>query len=115
MISIEKLRERDGNICHLCQKPVRQSASMNHPLAPSRDHITPTKHGGPNAATNLKLAHKACNSRRGDMPVEKFREVVLASGFAAEKKIPAWQLAMREEAEKRRARREQILRQMQGV
>ena len=113
MISIKKLRERDGNICHLCQKPVR--GFKDHPLAPTRDHITPVKHGGPNAATNLRLAHKACNSRRGDMPVEKFREVVLASGFAAEKKIPAWQVAMREEAEKRRARREVILRQIQGA
>lgn len=54
-----KLMLRDEAICWLCNKTVtRQQAS--------RDHVIPKSLGGPNHIGNYKLAHRDCNSSRGN-------------------------------------------------
>jgi len=73
MITIDKLGDRDGWSCHICGKPVPQRRFRRRSLrgqAPTRDHVIPQREGGPNAASNLRLAHKACNEARGHQPVE---------------------------------------------
>lgn len=54
-----KVGERDGWICHLCEKPVEVKQA-------SVDHLLPRSWGGSNAMRNLKLAHKSCNGERGN-------------------------------------------------
>jgi 5-methylcytosine-specific restriction protein A len=47
--------ERDRYICWICGQPGADTV----------DHILPAIHGGDWVETNLKPAHRACNSRRG--------------------------------------------------
>lgn len=45
-----------GGICWLCGLPG----------ADTRDHVRPISKGGTNDPSNLRPAHRACNSRRGN-------------------------------------------------
>jgi 5-methylcytosine-specific restriction endonuclease McrA len=66
-ISIEELYERDNGMCGICGKRVTRRQLLAG-LA-NRDHIVPASLGGTNHRTNLRLAHYACNIRRGnDLP-----------------------------------------------
>lgn len=57
--TLDEIYERDGRICHLCSKPVdRQQATM--------DHVIPVTKGGPHTRANVKLAHRGCNTRKGN-------------------------------------------------
>lgn len=46
---------RDG-VCHLCGQPG----------ADTLDHLVPLSKGGTNDPSNLRPAHRACNSRKGN-------------------------------------------------
>lgn len=50
--------ERDGGKCHICGKRVATKDM-------SLDHLVPVSKGGAHMATNLRLAHRVCNVRRG--------------------------------------------------
>lgn len=54
-----------GGRCHLCGRKV-------HPEDATRDHVIPRSLDGPDSEENIKLAHWACNSARGDLPVEEW-------------------------------------------
>lgn len=50
---------RDHGICQLCQEPCTlEDASI--------DHVIPLSKGGPHTYANITLAHKRCNSRKGN-------------------------------------------------
>jgi hypothetical protein len=53
-----------GPYCWLCNTRIRGEE-------PSLDHIVPRSKGGRNSIANLRLAHKRCNTARGngDVPV----------------------------------------------
>jgi len=53
---------RDRGRCHLCGERVRW-------LDASRDHVVPRSRGGATTWQNIRLAHRACNSVRGDLPL----------------------------------------------
>ena len=59
------LWERDLRVCHLCQEQVALDEA-------SRDHVIPKSARGSNAESNLRLAHKACNSFRMSHAVDAF-------------------------------------------
>lgn len=62
-----RFREQDGR-CHLCGEPmtlVRSGKSSGKRFA-SFDHEVPKSSGGTAHPSNLKLAHRACNSARND-------------------------------------------------
>ena len=65
-----KLYERDGWMCHLCDKPVDKEAHFNDDLAPSLDHLKPRSKGGSDEPSNLRTAHRVCNSTRRDDELE---------------------------------------------
>lgn len=50
--------DRDGGLCHICGKRVSARSF-------TLDHLVPIARGGPHIATNVRVAHKSCNSRRG--------------------------------------------------
>ena len=65
-----QLRKRDGDVCWLCGEPIdfslpRPADARLDPGAPTLDHVIPRWKGGSNKVSNLKLAHFACNNRRG--------------------------------------------------
>jgi HNH endonuclease len=66
----EKVFERDGYLCHYCEKQLtRFTATL--------DHVQPVSHGGDNSISNLVTACLHCNSRRGNRPV---MEAILRGG-----------------------------------
>lgn len=50
---------RDKGLCGLCGEPVEGSES-------TVDHIVPVSHGGPHTRANVQLAHRSCNSSKGN-------------------------------------------------
>ena len=53
--------------CWLCGEWVDQRLPHNNPKARSLDHVTPLARGGhPTNRANARLAHRDCNSERGD-------------------------------------------------
>ena len=74
-IDIKKLYVRDKGICHLCggicdfeDSCTREDgtfiAGNNYP---SIDHVIPLRMGGQHTWENVKLAHRLCNSQKGDL------------------------------------------------
>lgn len=69
MLEVKEIYKRDRKICHLCHRRVARNDA-------SRDHIRPRSLGGPDYATNLRLAHRLCNSRRGSLRVGEARRLL---------------------------------------
>lgn len=57
--------------CWLCGESVDMTLPRTADMGPTVDHVIPIYHGGWDVRMNVRLAHKACNVRRG-------RRVVLA-------------------------------------
>ena len=69
MARIDELAARDGWVCWLCEGEIDPEAPRSHPGAPTVDHVVPKSRGGRTEASNLRLAHRRCNGRRGnDLP-----------------------------------------------
>lgn len=58
-IGIAELAERDRDLCGICRKPVPATDR-------TIDHIVPLSRGGLHELANVQLAHRACNSGRGN-------------------------------------------------
>ena len=58
---IETLRKRDGFFCFICKKP------FAHDERPTIDHWIPRAAGGADEMHNYRLAHLACNTKKGDL------------------------------------------------
>lgn len=65
-LTIAQLGDRDGWRCHLCRRQVSKLLRSPHPRSASFDHLIPVSYGGTDAPENLRLAHRGCNSRRGN-------------------------------------------------
>lgn len=66
-VQILWLRDRDGNNCHICGKPM--TWDKGRPTSATRDHVKPKSRSSGDALTNFRLAHKLCNERRGNADV----------------------------------------------
>jgi len=67
---IQRLRDRDGNDCFYCRKPIGRELSI--------EHLVPKCHNGPEHISNLCLAHKNCNLRARNLSVVE--KVLLREG-----------------------------------
>lgn len=72
-ITLTAVIERDNGICYLCGKRVdetdyivRNEAVVCGNLYPSIDHVIPLSKGGKHSWGNVRLAHRVCNSVKGD-------------------------------------------------
>ena len=57
---------RDDETCQLCNGPVDMTLGHTDEWGPTLDHIVPRSRGGDHSDENLRLAHRWCNSVRGD-------------------------------------------------
>lgn len=58
---------RDGSRCALCDQPLdRRLKDPTDPQYVTFDHKLPASRGGTDEPSNLRLAHRACNERRGN-------------------------------------------------
>lgn len=63
---VAALRQRDGDDCYLCGLPIDFTiADFNDPMHYSRDHVVPRVLGGGKDAANTRLAHRQCNTEKG--------------------------------------------------
>lgn len=72
-ISLDVLFRRDSGVCHICGKQCdwkdytqTDTAFIAGNLYPSVDHVVPVSLGGADAWDNVMLAHRICNSIRGN-------------------------------------------------
>lgn len=72
-ISLDVLFRRDSGVCHICGKQCdwndytqTDTAFIAGNLYPSVDHIIPVSRGGADSWSNVMLAHRICNSVRGN-------------------------------------------------
>lgn len=68
----QKLYEQQAGKCHICgglMIPPGTIKGNQSRKSATFDHLLPLARGGTKAQSNLKLAHKACNSYRGDKPI----------------------------------------------
>jgi 5-methylcytosine-specific restriction endonuclease McrA len=62
-VTIAHLIARNGTKCHICG--IETDASVRA-LEPTIDHVIPIALGGAHVLANVKLAHRVCNSLKGD-------------------------------------------------
>lgn len=65
-VSREQLLELRGNRCHICTKLIDLTLSGLHPRGFTVDHIFPVSKGGTNDVSNLHVAHRSCNTAKGN-------------------------------------------------
>lgn len=58
-VSLDWLYKKYRGVCWICRKFCPRDKA-------SRDHLKPWSLGGTNDKSNLALAHKSCNSKRGN-------------------------------------------------
>lgn len=59
--------ERDNWTCQICTEPVDPLELKNSTWDATLDHVIPRRKGGTDDPNNLRLAHRWCNSVRGDL------------------------------------------------
>lgn len=75
----EAIYTRDNHICFYCGRIVRKLTAPESYLNPcldqrSVDHKTPPSKGGSNSYDNLITACRSCNSQKGELTLEEYRE-----------------------------------------
>ena len=58
---IRLLRERDGDHCVRCRRPVRFDLTEGHDQGAALEMVVPTAAGGSDDIGNLRLCHRRCN------------------------------------------------------
>ena len=67
-IDLEEIYIRDKGICNLCHKKVLTQTKISAEQA-TLDHIIPLSCGGSHTCANVVLAHRRCNSSKGNRVV----------------------------------------------
>ena len=95
-----RLVTRDGWTCWLCGEPIDPDAPEGSERAASIDHIVPLSLGGNQRLRNLRLAHRSCNSLRGNSSrgrrdAGSLRALLLALVAVLALAAPAWDVGKR--------------------
>ena len=65
------IAKRDKYKCHICRKRVNMDLDIQHNYSPTMDHLIPISLGGDHTYANIRLAHRICNSRKGNRAVNE--------------------------------------------
>jgi 5-methylcytosine-specific restriction endonuclease McrA len=71
-LTIADLGRRDGWSCHLCGDDIEAELPAAHRWGATLDHVVALAAGGLDVASNLRLAHRSCNSARGSRSVQDY-------------------------------------------
>lgn len=74
-ITLEKLIDRDGDRCAICGLPCFFSDDYLAALYPTIDHIIPISRGGGHIWSNVQVAHRICNSHKGNKVGKEWHNV----------------------------------------
>lgn len=69
-ITLPRLYDRDNGVCWICGGVCDYDADPNDNNYPSVDHVIPIACGGKDEWSNIRLAHRLCNSIKGANIVE---------------------------------------------
>jgi len=72
--------------CWFCEKRMNCDYGKNNPLQATIDHLTPLSRGGGNGQKNKVLACRRCNSLKGSLTEEEFREAMKLPSFQGKHK-----------------------------
>jgi 5-methylcytosine-specific restriction endonuclease McrA len=64
-VSLLRVAERDGWVCSLCGGVVKRTSDDTRETW-SMDHVVPLSKGGHHTYENVRLAHRGCNSAKGN-------------------------------------------------
>src|SRR5205823_8724083 len=67
---VAELRERDGDDCRRCRRPIRLDLPDGHDHAPLIEQIAPGAAAEPPPVDNLCLTHTRCNAAGADHTAE---------------------------------------------
>lgn len=62
---VAALRQRDGDNCSRCRRPLRFDLTPGHDLMPKVEEVIARSAGGSEALDNLVLTHVRCNAKHG--------------------------------------------------
>jgi 5-methylcytosine-specific restriction endonuclease McrA len=62
---------RDKYKCHICRKRVNMNLDCKDKYSATMDHLVPISLGGDHSYANIRLAHRICNSRKGNRAVNE--------------------------------------------
>ena len=82
------MRQRDGDECRRCRRPIRFDLTSGHDLGPKIEEVLPTDAEAPELA-NLCLTHRRCNAESADVTrevVERVKRKNEAELFAKSRK-----------------------------
>ena len=63
---LNALRQRDGDDCRRCRRPMRFDLPRGHDTGPSIEEVLPTPADGGQALDNLCLTHRRCTAEAAD-------------------------------------------------
>lgn len=64
-VDFVEIRQRDEDVCHICQKPIDAALLWPDPQSLTFDHVIPIARGGEHSMDNIKVAHARCNIKKG--------------------------------------------------
>lgn len=64
-IRLGRLYDRQQGLCLICGQWAYMGISGNNKKSPTIEHIVPKSDKGSNSESNLCMAHKICNTKRG--------------------------------------------------
>lgn len=64
--TLAEIAERGGYVCAVCGRPVDVMLPGSDLMGPTVDHVIPLSWGGPDIRANVQLAHRVCNTSKGD-------------------------------------------------
>jgi hypothetical protein len=67
---VAEIRQRDGDDCRRCRRPMRFDLAEGHDLGPKVEPIASTATAEPTALDNLCLTHRRCNNEGLDLTRE---------------------------------------------
>jgi predicted nucleic acid-binding Zn ribbon protein len=62
----KKIYVRDNGVCQICGEPVPYDKTPINPMGATIDHVIPLSKGGMHYPGNCQLAHRRCNSLKGN-------------------------------------------------
>jgi len=70
-VYLEVIARRDKYKCHICRKRVDMNLDVRDRYSPTMDHLVPISLGGDHTYANIRLAHRTCNSSKGNRAVNE--------------------------------------------